>query len=117
MIKKKGEKHSEVIVVLMTKQVKKVSRVENVFKRGMDVSKGWAIQNKVFLIFDSLSMAEEIGSFEQRCFRNRPMVGFTSKLMGISSYLCNVHFLLSIGQDKKVILVRKSRVDHLLVIP
>lgn len=45
------------------------------------------------------------------------MLGFTLKLMGISSNVCNAHFICSTGQDRKIILVSKSGVDHLLTTP
>ena len=51
-----------------------------------------------------------------RGLRNRPLLGLTSKLMGISSYLSDVHIFLIAGQHREIILIVKGRVDHFLIV-
>lgn len=78
MIKIEGKKRSEVTIVLLNEQVKEVGSGENVLEMRADLSKGRTIQEKVFFIFDSLSIVEETYSLVPRYLGNRPTFGFTS---------------------------------------
>lgn len=89
-----------------------------VLEMGMDVTEGRTMQEKVLFIFHSLSVTQLTNSlFSGCCFGDRPMPSFTPKLVGVSYYLRNVHFLLSTNQDKEIILVSESGFDHLLIVP
>lgn len=89
----------------------------DVLEMKMNVSEVLKTQEEVCSIFNSLSVTQLIDSFFLRCFWDRVMPNLTSKLVGVISYLFNVHFNISTSQDKEIILVKKSGVDHLIILP
>ena len=46
---------------------------------------------------------------------NIPLPGLIPKLMRVSSCPSDVHFFLSVGQHREVILIIKSGVDHFFI--
>ena len=58
---------------------------------------------KCFFIFNPLSIAKVTNYFVLGCFKNRSMLGFTSKLMRISSNIGNAYFPLNHSQGIEII--------------
>lgn len=78
----------------------KVGSATNVLKMRMDVSKGQTIEEKVLFIFNALSITKGEDSLVPRCFRNRPMPGFTRKLIiKLVLIFAMFIFLLSTSKD------------------
>ena len=70
----------------------------------------------MLFIFDLLRIANLTNSIVPRSLGNRPSPNITPKLMGISSYPSDVHFFLSTGQHREIILIIKDGVDYFFIV-